>query len=36
MHYNVDMRLLEGNHNMFCDIHIFYATTTVEALCFSI
>ena len=23
MHYHLDMRLLQGNHNMFCDIHIF-------------
>jgi len=30
------MRLLQGNHNMFCDIHIFSATTTAEALHFSI
>jgi len=22
---------LEGNHNMFCDIHIFSATTTTTA-----
>jgi len=29
------MRLLQGNHNMFCDIHIFSATTA-EALHFSI
>ena len=37
MHYNLDMRPLEGNHNMFCDIHIFSATTTTaEALRFSI
>jgi len=37
MHYNLDMRPLEGNHNMFCDIHIFSATTTTaEALHFSI
>ena len=37
MHYNLDMRLLEGNHNMFCDIHIFSATTiTAEAIHFSI
>jgi len=37
MHYNLDMRLLQGNHNMFCDIHIFSATTTTaEALHFSI
>jgi len=37
MHYHLDMRLLQGNHNMFCDIHIFYATTTAaEALLFSI
>jgi len=37
MHYNLDMRLLQGNHNMFCDIHIFSATiTTAEALHFSI
>jgi len=38
MHYHLDMRLLQGNHNMFCDIHIFYATTTTaaEALLFSI
>jgi len=35
MHYNLDMRWLEGNHNMFCDIHIFSATTA-EALHFSI
>jgi len=33
----LDMRLLQGNHNMFCDIHIFSATTTTaEALLFSI
>jgi len=32
------MRLLQGNHNMFCDIHIFSATTTTtaKALLFSI
>ena len=32
------MRPLQGNHNMFCDIHIFSATTTTtaEALHFSI
>ena len=37
MHYHLDMRLLQGNHNMFCDIHIFFATTTTaEALHFSI
>jgi len=38
MHYNLDMRPLQGNHNMFCDIHIFSATatTTAEALHFSI
>jgi len=37
MHYNLDMRPLEGNHNMFCDIHISSATTTTaEALHFSI
>ena len=35
MHYHLDMWLLQGNHNMFCDIHIFSATTT-EALHFSI
>jgi len=37
MRYHLDMRLLQGNHNMFCDIHIFSATTTTaEALHFSI
>jgi len=38
MHYNLDMRPLQGNHNMFCDIHIFSATTTTTeaALHFSI
>jgi len=36
MHYHLDMRLLQGNHNMFCDIHIFFATTTAEVLHFSI
>jgi len=36
MHYSLDMRPLEGNHNMFCDIHIFSATTTAEAFHFSI
>jgi len=37
MHYRLDMRLLQGNHNMFCDIHIFSATTTIaEVLHFSI
>jgi len=37
MHYYLDMRLLKGNHNMFCDIHIFSATTTTaEALHFNI
>ena len=37
MYYHLDMRLLQGNHNMFCDIHIFSATiTTAEALLFSI
>jgi len=29
------MRLLQRNHNMFCDIHIF-STTTAEVLHFSI
>jgi len=24
MHYHLDMRPLQGNHNMFCDIHIFF------------
>ena len=37
MHYNLDMRPLQGHRNMFCDIHIFSATTTTaEALHFSI
>jgi len=38
MHYNLDMLPLQGNPNMFCDIHIFSATTTTtaEALHFSI
>jgi len=37
MHYNLDMRPLEGNHNMFCDIHVFSATkTSADALHFSI
>jgi len=37
MHYHLDMRLLQGNHNMFSDIYIFPATTTTpEALHFSI
>jgi len=38
MHYHLDMRLLQGIHSMFCDIHIFSATTTTtaEALHFSI
>jgi len=36
MHYHLDMWLLQGNHNMFCDIHIFFATTTAEALLSSI
>jgi len=37
MHYNLDMRPLQGNHSMFSDIHIFSATTTTaEALHFSI
>jgi len=37
MHYHLDMRLLQGNHNMFCDIHIFSATTTTaETLLLSI
>ena len=31
MHYNLDMWPLQGNHNMFCDIHIFSATTTTTA-----
>jgi len=37
MHYNLDKRPLQGNHNMFCDIHIFSATstTTAKALHFS-
>jgi len=31
------MRLLRGNHDIFCDIHSFFATTTTaEALHFSI
>jgi len=37
IHYNLDMRPLQSNHNTFCDIHIFSAsTTTPEALHFSI
>jgi len=28
---NPDMRPLQSNHNMFCDIHIFSATTTTTA-----
>ena len=37
MQYHLDMRPLEGYHNVFCDIHIFSATTTTaEALHFSI
>ena len=28
MHLNRNMRLLEGYHNMFRDIHVFSATTT--------
>jgi len=37
MHYNLDMQPLQGNHNMFCDIHNFSSTTTTaEALHFSI
>jgi len=39
MYNNLDMRPLQGNHNMFCDIHIFSATTTIttaEVLHFSI
>jgi len=37
MYYNLDMRPLQRNHNMFCDIHIFSATKTIaEALHFSI
>jgi len=37
MHYHLDMQLLQGNHNMFCDIHIFSATTTTaEPVLFSI
>ena len=37
MHNNLDMRLLQGNHSMFCDIHIFSSTTTTaEALHFSV
>jgi len=36
MHYHLGMRLLQGNHNMFCNIHIFSATTTAEALLLSI
>jgi len=35
MHYHLDMRRLQGNHNIFCDIHIF-STTTAEALHFSV
>jgi len=27
MHYHLDMRLLRGNHNMFCDIHIFFCNS---------
>jgi len=31
------MRLLQDNHNMFCDIHIFTSTTTTaEAFYFSV
>ena len=29
-------KIFFGNHNMFCDIHIFSATTTADALHFSI
>ena len=37
MHYHLDMRPLQGNHNMFFDIHILSATTTTaEALHFSV
>jgi len=36
MHYNLDMRPLQDNHNMFCDIHIFSSTTKAEVLHFSI
>ena len=37
MHYHHDMRPLQGNHSMFCDIHVFSATTTTaEALHFSV
>jgi len=37
MHYHLDMRLQQGNHNMFCDINIVSATTTTaETLHFSI
>ena len=37
MHYHLDMLPLQGNHSMFCDIHIFStSTTTAEALPFSV
>ena len=37
MRYHLDMRLLQGNHNMFSDIQFFSATkTTAEMLHFSI
>jgi len=37
MHYHHDMRLLQGNQNMFCDINISSATTTtLEPLHFCI
>jgi len=37
IHYHLDMRPLQGSHNMFCDIHFFSTTTTTaEALHFSI
>jgi len=37
MHYHLDIPLLQVNHSMFCDIHIFSATTAAaEVLLFSI
>jgi len=39
MHYHLDLRLLQGHDNTFCDIHIFSASTKAtktEGLLFSI
>ena len=34
MPYNLDMRPLQGNHNMFCDIHIFFCNNSSRSVTF--